>query len=408
MKIKLNENYTTVSVYVVIVFVICYGIYKITDNISVNQQIYTTIVSALVPFFIAFLLSYFLYPLVDLIENKFIGGVRSQKLKRFISIFISYLTVIGFSILLLSFVIPQIFQSIRDVSRLVQRFNSYVPEIEKMLQAQHIRIFNTSFYLDMTFFNRYFSNSLNIKEAINSISELLTGLVPTLINFLSHFAAGFLNVLLGMILAVYLLAGKEKLGAASKRFVRSLFSQKNAENLLEIMADSHSIFNGFIIGSLIDALIIGMLTFLSMLILQIDYALLVSIIVGVTNIIPYFGPIIGGVVGFILLIFVSPVKALIFAGLILVIQQFDGNFLKPKIFGQSVGLGPISVIFSIFLFGKLFGFVGMFLGVPIFTILKNIIDRYLNKQYQKKYPNGCPESQAAAHENLPYDIHKKK
>lgn len=154
---------------------------------------------------------------------------------------------------------------------------------------------------------------------------------------------------------------------------------------MEIMADSHSIFNGFIIGSLIDALIIGMITFLAMLILRIDYPLLVSIIVGVTNIIPYFGPIIGGVVGFLLLIFVDPIKALIFAGLILVIQQFDGNFLKPKIFGQSVGLGPISVIFSIFLFGKLFGFVGMFLGVPIFTIFKNIIDRYLNKEYQKKY-----------------------
>lgn len=407
MKIKWNEKYTTISVYVVIVFVICYGIYKITDNITVNQQVYTTIVSSLVPFFIAFLLSYFLFPLVDLIEGKFLSGISSQKRKRFISIFISYLSVIGLSILLLSFVIPQIFQSIRDVSRLVQRFNSYTPEIEKMLQSQQIQIFNTSFYIDMTFFNRYLSKTLDIKEALNSVSDLLTGLVPALINFLSHFASGFLNVILGMILAVYLLAGKEKLGTASKRFVRSLFSQKNAETLLEIMADSHSIFNGFIIGSLIDALIIGMITFLAMLILRIDYPLLVSIIVGVTNIIPYFGPIIGGVVGFLLLIFVDPIKALIFAGLILVIQQFDGNFLKPKIFGQSVGLGPISVIFSIFLFGKLFGFVGMFLGVPIFTIFKNIIDRYLNKEYQKKYPDGCPDSQTPAPTSLPYDIHNK-
>ncbi len=407
MKIKWNEKYTTISAYIIIVFIICYGIYKITDNLTVNQQIYSTIVSALVPFFIAFLLSYFLYPLIDLIEGTLLGKLSSPRYKRFISITISYISVFGLSILLLSFVIPQIFQSIRDVTRLVQQFNNYVPELEKMLQTQELQLFNTPIVIDTTLFNRYLLDNLNIKETVNSVSDLLSGIIPSLIDFLSRFASGFLNVILGMILAIYLLASKEKLAASSKRFVRSLFSPKNAEGLLEIMADSHIIFNGFIIGSIIDALIIGMLTFLAMLILRIDYAVLISIIVGVTNIIPYFGPIIGGIVGFALLIFVDPVKALTFAILILVIQQFDGNILKPKIFGQSVGLGPISVIFSIFLFGKLFGFVGMFLGVPIFTILKNIVDRYLNKQYRAKYPDGCPESQADKPSELPYGLHDK-
>lgn len=408
MKIKWNEKYTTIATYVVIVFSICYGIYKITDNITVNQEIYTTIMSALTPFFIALLISYFLYPLVDLIEDKLLFQIKSTRNKRFLSIIISYLSVLGLSVLLLSFIIPQIFQSIRDVTRLIQQFNNYVPEIEKMLQSQNVQVFNTSIYLDLSLFNRYIRENIDIAKTLNSISEVLSGLVPSLLGMLSRFASGFLNVVVGLIVAIYILANKEKISISSKKFIRSLFSKKGAEGILEIMADSHTIFNGFIIGSLIDALIISLLTFVLMLILRIDYALLISIIVGITNIIPYFGPIIGGAIGFALLIFVNPLKALTFAVLILIIQQFDGNILKPKVFGQSVGLGPISVIFSIFLFGKLFGFIGMFLGVPIFTIFKNILTRHLEKKYQAKYPDGESDVAATHHTPLPYDIHSKK
>lgn len=408
MNIKWNEKYTTISTYVIIVFVVCYSIYKITDNLRVDPGTYSTIVSALVPFFIAFLLSYFLYPLVDLMERTILHGIPSKKYKRVISILLSYLSVLGVSVLLLSFIIPQILQSLRDITRLVQQLNSYVPQIEKILEAEQIPIFNTNFYIDLTLFNTYLMENINIKETLNSLSDVFSGLVPSLISILSRFASGFLNVVLGMIVAIYILANKESLSSGSKKMIRSLFSPKGAENILEIMADSHSILNGFIIGSLIDALIIGLLTFVSMLIFKIDYALLISLVVAITNIIPYFGPLIGGAFGVALLIFIDPVKALTFAILILVVQQFDGNFLKPKIFGQSVGLGPISVIFSIFLFGKLFGFVGMFLGVPIFTIFKNILERYLNKQFLKKYPNGIVADAVAHSEDLPFDIHKPK
>ncbi|RRD96143.1 AI-2E family transporter [Clostridiales bacterium COT073_COT-073] len=409
MKIKWNEKYTSISAYVVIVFSICYGIYKITDNITVNQTIYSTIISALVPFFIAFMISYFLYPLVDLFEEKLFLKLKNQKYKRFLSILCSYLLVAGLSVLLLSFIIPQILQSIRDVTRLIQQLNNYVPEIEKMLQSQNVRLFNTSIYLDLSLFNRYLRDNINIKETLNSISDVISGVIPTLISLLSRFASGFLNVVLGFIVAVYILYSKEAFAQSAKRFVRSLFSKKGADEILQLMTESHTIFNGFIIGSLIDALIITILTFILMLIFKIDYALLISIIVGITNLIPYFGPIIGGAIGFALLIFVNPVKALTFAVLILFIQQFDGNFLKPKIFGQSVGLGPIWVIFSIFLFGKLFGFVGMFLGVPIFTIFKNMIDRHLRRQYEKKYPNGMDgEDVSPLPDILPYDIHNRE
>lgn len=409
MKIKWNEKYTTISAYVVIVFVICYGIYKITDNVTVDQEIYSIIISALVPFFIAILISYFLYPFVDLIEDKLFYGIKKPTPKRYLSIFFSYLTVVGLSILLLSFIVPQILQSIRDVTRLIQQLNSYVPEIEKMMRSQNVQLFNTSIYLDLSLFNRYLQENLNIKETLNSLSDVLSGVVPALISMLSKLASGFLNVVLGFIVAIYILANKENFVLSAKRSVKAIFSKKGAENILRVMTDSHTIFNGFIIGSLIDALIISCLTFVLMLIFRIDYALLISIIVGITNLIPYFGPFIGGGIGFALLIFVNPMKALTFAILILVIQQFDGNVLKPKIFGRSVGLGPIWVIFSIFLFGKLFGFVGMFLGVPIFTIFKNIVDRQLLKQYDKKYPD-IPEDEAILSQSnaLPYDLHNRE
>lgn len=409
MKINWNQKYTTISTYVIIVFTICYGIYKITDNLTVNQAIYTTILSALVPFLIAFLISYFLYPLIDFMEGSFLGKIRPVKHRRFLSIFLAYLLVSGLSVLLLSFIIPQILQSIRDITNLIQSLNDYVPEVENWLQSKQIRLFNTSYYLDLSLFNRYLINNINIEETLNSTSKLISNLVPSLINLLRQAASGFLNVILGFIVAIYLLASKENLALTFARAVRAIFPKKSAKAILQIVAESHTIFNGFIIGSLIDALIITCLTFILMLVLKIDYALLISIIVGLTNLIPYFGPIFGGAIGFVLLIFINPVKALTFAVLILFIQQFDGNFLKPKIFGKSVGLGPIWVIFSIFLFGKLFGFLGMFLGVPIFTIFKSILNRYVDKQYQKKYPNGIEEEEATCPvQDLPYNIHNRE
>lgn len=401
MKIKWNETYTTIAAYVILVFLICYSIFKITDNITVNQQIYSTIFSALVPFLIALLISYFLYPLVDFIEGSLFKSMKSQKYRRFLAITASYLLVIGLGILLLSFVVPQILQSLRDVTGLVQKVDSYIPEIEKILDSQQIPIFNSTFYIDLTLVNRYI-REINLKETLNSFSELLSGIIPALINLFTRFASGFLNVLLGMIVAIYMLAGKEKIVESLNLGIRSVFSKKGAENMLDVLKDSHTIFNGFIIGSLIDALIITALTFILMLIFRIDYPLLISIIVGITNLIPYFGPIIGGAIGAVLLVFVSPMEALTFSVIILGIQQFDGNILKPRIFGQSVGLGPIWVIFSIFLFGKLFGFVGMFLGVPIFTIFKNMVSRHLQKKYKKKYPDFVIEE-----EPLPYDIHHR-
>lgn len=205
--------------------------------------------------------------------------------------------------------------------------------------------------------------------------KVATGVVKT---------AGFLSdLIIGFIVSVYVLMSKEIFKAQFKKMLYAFAGKKRSESVLTVLKKSNEVFSGFITGKIVDSVIIGILCFIGTTLLHIPYAALVSIIVGVTNIIPFFGPFIGAIPSTLLILIVDPLKGLYFIIFIVLLQQFDGNVLGPKILGDSTGLSPFWVIFSIVIAGGLFGFLGMLLGVPLFAVIYYLINESVRYKLQK-------------------------
>ena len=177
---------------------------------------------------------------------------------------------------------------------------------------------------------------------------------------------------------------KEKFAAQTKKILYALFSKQHTDRILRNTRRTHHIFGGFVTGKLLDSLIIGIITFVVLFIVRMPYAVLISVIIGVTNVIPFFGPIIGAIPCALILLFEDPLKALLFIIIIIIIQQFDGNLLGPKILGDSTGLPAFWVIFAILLGGGLFGFLGMLLGVPTFAVVYSLLKTLIEERKKKK------------------------
>lgn len=216
-------------------------------------------------------------------------------------------------------------------------------------------------------------------------------LMPNIYNIISSLSAGIFNalialknVLIGVIVMVYLLNMKEKLVTQTKMIVYSAFPLTVANKVVEEFRYAHQVFGGFIIGKLLDSLIIGIMCFFLMGMMNMPYVLLISVIIGVTNIIPFFGPFIGAIPSAFLILLVSPLKCLYFIIFIFLLQQFDGNILGPKILGDSTGLSSFWVLFSILLFGGLLGFPGMIIGVPAFAVIYRLVTELVTHLLRKK------------------------
>ena len=215
---------------------------------------------------------------------------------------------------------------------------------------------------------------------IPKAQELITSLSASVISVFW----GIFDFVIGIIVCIYVLSSADKLKRQAKMIISAAAPEKYVDNIFEIANEMDQCFGGFIRGKLLDSLIIGILCFICVSIMEMPYPVLISTIVGVTNIIPFFGPFIGAVPSGILILTVSPIQALYFLIFIFILQQFDGNILGPAILGQSTGLGSIWVLFSILIFGDLFGFVGMIIGVPTFAVLYYLISKYVFKQLHER------------------------
>ena len=212
------------------------------------------------------------------------------------------------------------------------------------------------------------------------------------------------DIAVGVIVSVYVLNSKEKFTGQCKKITYALLSRERANLMLQITRKSHKIFGGFVIGKIIDSIIIGILCFIGLSILDMPYTLLVSVIVGVTNVVPFFGPYIGAIPSAILILLSEPIKGIYFVIFILVLQQFDGNILGPKILGDSTGLSAFWVVFSILLGGGLFGFVGMIMGVPTFAVFYYLVSMFIEQKLErKKLPKESKE-----YEEIQYIEEKKE
>ena len=211
-------------------------------------------------------------------------------------------------------------------------------------------------------------------------SKLLSMLTDGVVNAMSV----LINVFIGVIVSIYLMAGKENFCAQAKKLMYAILPEKRVEGTLEVLRETHTVFAKFISGKIVDSLIVGMLTFIIMSIANIPYALLISVIIGVTNVIPFFGQYIGIIPSAILVFIANPSKGVIFLILIIILMQFDGNVLGPKILGDSIGLKSFWILFSILFLGSLFGFLGMLCAVPIFAMIYRWVKRWCSKRLAKQ------------------------
>ena len=283
---------------------------------------------------------------------------------------------------LLRLLLPQIWESISGLNAALPTYieNLYMwirkllednPEFESMVLS------NLTYVLtEFQDWGRGFFTRMDAEWVGTFISSLSSGVMTAVTQVM--------NALIGLIVMVYLLNIKELLAGQGKKIIYSLFPVKIANDIVSEIRFVHKVFGGFIIGKLVDSLIIGILCFLCLSFMDMPYYLLISVIVGVTNVIPFFGPFIGAIPSAFLVLLVSPMKCLYFLIFILLLQQFDGNILGPKILGDSTGLPSFWVLFSILLFGGLFGFVGMIIGVPTCAVIFDLISKAVRKSLKAK------------------------
>ena len=283
---------------------------------------------------------------------------------------------------LLRLLLPQIWESISGLNAALPTYieNLYMwirkllednPEFESMVLS------NLTYVLtEFQDWGRGFFTRMDAEWVGTFISSLSSGVMTAVTQVM--------NALIGLIVMVYLLNIKELLAGQGKKIIYSVFPVKIANDIVSEIRFVHKVFGGFIIGKLVDSLIIGILCFLCLSFMDMPYYLLISVIVGVTNVIPFFGPFIGAIPSAFLVLLVSPMKCLYFLIFILLLQQFDGNILGPKILGDSTGLPSFWVLFSILLFGGLFGFVGMIIGVPTCAVIFDLISKAVRKSLKAK------------------------
>ena len=324
------------------------------------------------------------------------GSPRGRKIINLISIFLSLIFATLIIYLLLAMLLPQLYLS---VISFVQDIPDHIRDIQEWLRTiwednpefQETVLY---YYNDMAAtLQQWLSSSIlpNLESAATAFNWLrtqvfpsLTGMVIGLSTIVSATTALLTDLLVAVIASVYILARKDIFAAQSKKIVYSIFPTKWGDAIVAESRSAYRILSGFINGKLLDSLIIGIITFICCNIFDFPYPTLVATIIGVTNVIPFFGPFIGAIPCSILIFLVSPMKCVYFVIFILVLQQFDGNILGPKILGDSTGLASFWVLFSILLFGGLFGFAGMVLGVPVFAMLYSILQRLVYRGLRRR------------------------
>lgn len=374
-----NSKYFTICVYALFEVVIATILIYLVVNWSKTKQMIAEIISILSPFFIGFFIAYVLNPLVKrinlLFQKKSIRDKISDKAKHLLSVLLSYLIGFGIIIVIMIYIVPQFGKSIEDLtSKSTEMYNAIIKFLND-IQKKYPDI-NLAFVQNKV--------SEFKPRLIDFGTNIVTNAFPLIFDISMSIVKSVINIILAIVISVYILLDKKLLIRNAKRLMYSILPKKKADYFCSTASKCNTIFSGFIFGKLIDSLIIGFLCFILMTILRLPYAVLLGTFVGITNMIPYFGPFIGAVPGLVIFLLLDPVQAIIFGILVFVLQQFDGLYLGPKILGESTGLKPIWVIFAITVGGAYFGVIGMFLGVPVVAVIAFLLDEFMHRQLKKR------------------------
>lgn len=360
----------------------------IYDSIRKTFGFLTALVN---PFLIGFAIAYILNPAERYFENsKFIANAKflsTPKKKRMAGLLLTYIIAILFMIIVISAVVPSV---IENVNALLTSLPSSINQI-RYFATEYMQKNGDGANSLINTVNELTNENYNTTQIMNtflkSLSQIFYSLPDVLSSVLGGFmslASGVLNFVLGFVISIYMLMDKDYFAKQTKKIVLVLTNKSFAQKTFKISKMANNTLEKFIVGKAIDSFIIGSIFFVICVILKVPYAPLFGLIIGITNMIPYFGPFIGAVpVLFITLIW-NYHMFLPIGIAILVIQQFDGIILGPKILGDSIGLKPISIIFAILIGGGLFGVLGMFLGAPVYAVIATIVNGILDRNYDKK------------------------
>jgi len=315
--------------------------------------------SVLTPFMYGLIFAFLMGSIVVFFEQKALISFKWKKnTKRLVSVILTLLITLEIIVLFFSFIIPQL---ITSLSSITEKLPQYIIVVEDLLG---------DWLINYRIQNEWVNLILNSSEdlLVNFLTTIQS-YIPLILDYSWQFTKMVFNLLLGIAIAMYILIDKERFSLQTKKVLYVLVGQKSGDYLVDLSRLSSNMVHRFILGKMLDSLIIGIICYIGMLILGLSYPVLLSVIVGVTNMIPVFGPFIGAIPGALILILVEPFQALWFVLFIIVLQQFDGNYLGPRILGDSMGLPSLWIMFAIIVGGGYFGVVGMFLGVPIFAVI---------------------------------------
>ena len=379
MKIEFNKKYITVAVYTFAVIACSILFYMFIKGFGTVRGYVSKIISILAPFLYGFCIAYLINPLMMLIEKCFRQFDKKGRLKnvyRSLSITLAFLVMFAIIALFIIIAGPQIKSSLQMLYLQIQE---WAPRAIAYVEGF---VTNTEFAVILEEqINKYISTLSSF--VINASKISLTSVWGSL----KSVTAVLYNLVIGFVIAVYMLSGKERFIYNIKKVLFTFLSKSHASSIINTSSKAHKIFSEYIQGKIIASLIVGILCSLGMLLLRLPFAALIGLIVGVTNIIPYFGAWVGAVIGALFILIVSPVQALIFLVFVTVLQQIDANIISPKILSESTGISAFWVMFAILISGGFFGIIGMFVGVPIFALIHAIAVSYVDERYKKKTAN---------------------
>ena len=346
------------------------------------------LIGILSPFIWGLVITYLLTPLMKSLERNFFGPLsrriykkkwkyRGRRFSRGLSVLVSELVLLVILTALVYLIIPQLYSSIETI---VQNSPTYAANASTWAEKTLKDLPQVADYIDqqLDLVNNNLWDWLS-----NNVLPQLGSFVSSVSNGVMVAVRGIYNLLIGIIVSVYILGNLESFSAGVKRLLYSIFSVEAADWIRDGIAFVNRTFTGFLNGKLLDSAIIGLICYIVCAILNMPYALLVSVMIGLTNIIPFFGPLIGAVPSALIILMVDPIKCLIFIVFIIILQQVDGNFIGPKILGSSIGINGFWVMFSIILGAGLFGFWGMLLGVPVFVVIYTAVNKLIDRKLRR-------------------------
>lgn len=374
-----NSKYFTISVYSVAVILVGAIIFHLVSSLTAVMATIRHFIGVISPFLIGALIAYMMNPLISIVYLDFFKKrlkIKKKKQWKLVAVLLCYGVVFGIFGVCLNYVVPQFVESIAEIT-------VSIPKIYDSIMGWVVDTTNQSHKIGIPEGGRLFLIQ-NLPKVYRYLEQFMTKSIPMLYDLSMQAIKFIINLCIAFMISIYLSLDRKILLRAAKKLIYALFNPTQARKIMVTGRECNQIFSRYLSGKAIDSIIIGILCYIAMNIIHLPLAALISMIVGVTNMIPCFGPFIGAVPGICLLAILNPFSAVKFAILVFILQQFDGYILGPKILGDSTGVRPIGILFAIIVGGAYFGAVGMFLGVPVFAVIQYLVQKYVEERLSEK------------------------